>query len=127
MKGHSILIASQRSHFREDLRDILVSDGHTVQTAIDGLEALDIIRYNCPHLIVTDLVLPRMDGIELVANAKDLQKHVRIIVFSLACPREREEMLRKMGVQRVEHPETPEQAKQLIEQVLREASIGYSR
>ena len=124
-KHHTILIASQRAHFREDLRDILVSDGHTVQTAIDGLQALDIIRYSHLDLLVTDLVLPRMDGIELVANAKDLQRHVRIVVFSLACPREREEMLRKMGVQRVERPETAWQAKQWIDQVLNEAL--YSR
>ena len=124
MKGHNILIVSPRTHFREHLRNILISEGYTVRTAIDALEALDIIRYSGLDLIVTDLVLPRMDGIELVANAKDLQQHVRTVVFFPDCPKEREEMLRKMGVQWVGHPETPEQAKQWIKQALKDGAHG---
>lgn len=118
MRDHSVLIASQRAHFRERLRDILRSKGHTVQTAADGLEALDVLRHNGFDLIVTDLDLPRMDGIELVANAKDIQRHVRIVVFHGACPKEREELLRRMGVEWVGHPETPELASRWVCRIL---------
>ena len=126
MKSHSILLVSPRAYFREELRDLLLASGHRVRTVEDGLEALEVIRHNDLDLIVTDLDLPRMDGIELVANARDLRRRVRIVMFSTACPREREQMLRKMGVQWVGHPKTPQQAMQGIGQVLNPSSQGRS-
>jgi CheY-like chemotaxis protein len=44
--------------------------GHKVLEARDGLEALEIARANRPDLIITDIIMPKMDGYDLGAAQK---------------------------------------------------------
>jgi len=44
--------------------------GYSVMTAVDGREALDMVETYHPHLMVTDVVMPRMNGYELVRRVR---------------------------------------------------------
>ena len=77
----SVLIVSERKNFRHSLERLLLLDAYMVQGTKDPLYALDVIRYRQLDLIATDIVLSNMDGIELIANARDLQENVQIIAF----------------------------------------------
>jgi CheY-like chemotaxis protein len=118
MKGHCILLVSQRTYFREALGEVLASDGHTVEMASDPTKALEHIRHGYFDLIVTDLTLPDMDGIELVANMQDLQPGIRSVLLVSSFPKERRERLRRMGFLEVLSPQNAAQAQQWIQQVL---------
>lgn len=53
-----------------------------VGEAVDGLDALDKIEKYNPHVLLTDIKMPRMDGIELIKNVKEKYKKIQIIVLS---------------------------------------------
>lgn len=48
----------------------LERDGYTVETANNGAQALAKIRQNRPDLLVSDVMMPEMDGFELLANVR---------------------------------------------------------
>jgi CheY-like chemotaxis protein len=62
----TILLAEDHADSREMLAVMLEMDGYHVLKAQDGLEALDIARQRTPDLIITDVNMPRMNGIDLI-------------------------------------------------------------
>jgi CheY-like chemotaxis protein len=61
-----ILVIEDDLELREPLVKMLTNDGHTVSVAGDGLEALHLLNTIRPDLIVTDVLMPKMDGIETI-------------------------------------------------------------
>src|SRR5579859_6284757 len=61
-----VLIADDEENQRAGLAKMIQSWGFSVDTAADGQEALDKLASNSVHVLVTDLMMPRMDGIELL-------------------------------------------------------------
>jgi DNA-binding response OmpR family regulator len=57
-----VLVVDDDSSIAHTLRSILLKSGFEVITATDGEEALKMIKTNKPDLIITDLVMPVMDG-----------------------------------------------------------------
>nr|WP_297174903.1 response regulator transcription factor [uncultured Agathobaculum sp.] len=53
-----------------------------VGTANDGLRALELVREQQPHLLITDIRMPGCDGIELIRRSKELQPQLHFIVIS---------------------------------------------
>ncbi|MET9885166.1 response regulator transcription factor [Streptomyces sp. NPDC006430] len=60
---HRILVVDDEPAVREALRRSLAFEGYAVQTAVDGLDALDKTASYAPDLIVLDIQMPRMDGL----------------------------------------------------------------
>ena len=56
--------------------------GYKVQKALGGQEAIDFFRNNHADLIVLDLLMPGLDGIETFRSIKDINPHQRAIVLS---------------------------------------------
>jgi two-component system, OmpR family, response regulator VicR len=79
-----ILIVEDENALNDAYRMILTKAGYDVATAFDGREALERIHDKEPELILLDLRMPRMDGIEFLRHVKllDEHPHVRVIVFS---------------------------------------------
>jgi CheY-like chemotaxis protein len=71
----SILIVEDDPASREVVVEWLVQEGHEVEHAADGIEALDKLAGDRPCLILVDLRMPRMDGWELTAV---LRSHPRL-------------------------------------------------
>lgn len=78
-----ILIVEDEQPLNEAYQMILTKEGYTVETAFDGQEALDKVESFEPNLILLDLRMPRVGGIEFLKQY-DLEKHesVKVIVFS---------------------------------------------
>jgi len=60
-----VLVVEDEADIRELLRYNLAQEGFTVEEAGDGAEALDRISRRAPDLLVLDLMLPQMSGLEL--------------------------------------------------------------
>jgi diguanylate cyclase (GGDEF)-like protein len=67
----TILTVDDRAINREFLATLLGYVGHTVIQAADGVEALQIVRAQRPDLIITDVLMPNMDGVELADRVHD--------------------------------------------------------
>ena len=61
----NILVVDDESQITRVLRTVLSGQGYKVRTACDGEEALQVMQQWTPDLIITDLSMPNMDGLEL--------------------------------------------------------------
>jgi len=79
-----ILVVDDSITSRSLEKSILEAHGYRVRTAVDGLEALELLRIQRADLIITDIQMPRMDGFEFVAALKaDIRlKDIPVIIVS---------------------------------------------
>jgi signal transduction histidine kinase/CheY-like chemotaxis protein len=96
-----ILVAEDDPEARELLKLLLGGGEYDLLEASDGVEALDLLRAEQPDLLITDIVMPRMDGYELVRKLRQDKTFSRLpVIFCSASYHEREvrEMARSLGV-----------------------------
>jgi len=80
-----ILIADDDSNSRVLQEDLFTAKGHEVETASNGREALEIARRSPPDLIISDILMPEMDGYQMIRNLKIDKKLRKIpVVFYTA-------------------------------------------
>jgi len=77
-----ILIVDDEPHVRFLIETILKAEGYTVVTAGSGHEALRIFSEHHYDLVLTDLILPGIDGIETILLLRAQRPHLRIIAMS---------------------------------------------
>lgn len=78
----NILVVDDEPQITRVLKTSLSSQGYGIRTARDGEEALQMIREWLPDLIVTDLRMPNMDGLELCRRVRS-ESRIPIIVLSV--------------------------------------------
>ena len=71
MPGPKVLIADDEKHVAEGLQMILSEDGYEAVMATDGKEAWDKIQSNDYGLVLADLKMPKLDGLELFAKMRE--------------------------------------------------------
>jgi two-component system response regulator FlrC len=77
-----ILVVDDEEGIRAFVAECLESEGHTVALASDGREALDYVRAHTVDLVITDLRMPNMGGLELVDTALAEQPELQFIVLT---------------------------------------------
>lgn len=65
-----VLVADDNTDMREYLTRILTGAGYDVTSVTDGMEALQTVRRDPPDLVVSDVMMPRLDGLQLVATLR---------------------------------------------------------
>ena len=80
----NVLIADDNSDFRSTLKEVLGSRPNVeeVWEARDGEEAVRLARERLPDIVLMDLAMPRIDGLEATRLIKDRQPAVRVILLS---------------------------------------------
>src|SRR5438552_12426628 len=77
-----VLVVDDEPQITRVLRTVLTSQGYLVRTAAEGESALSSLHEWHPELVITDLYMPRMDGIELCRKIREVS-NVPIIVLSV--------------------------------------------
>ena len=79
-----VLVVDDSPSVRRVVGNMLKANGWEVQTARDGMEALDVIARQTPAAVLLDIEMPRMDGYELMATVRsqDQYKHLPLIVLT---------------------------------------------
>ncbi len=80
--NHTIIVTEDDAVQREIISDILASAGYAVQQCASGLETLDTLRKDACDLILTDMKMPEMDGLETLQALRELDPDVRVLVAS---------------------------------------------
>ena len=81
----TILVVDDEKEIRELIEIYLKNEGYNVITAEDGLEALEITKKNTIHLIILDIMLPSIDGIQV---CKSIRKYLDVPIVMLSAKRE---------------------------------------
>lgn len=89
-----ILVVDDSHTVREMERRLLVRSGYTVSTAQNGQEAWNLLRLNDYDLLISDVDMPQMNGIELVARARENPRLARLPIIILSY-KDREEDRRR--------------------------------
>src|ERR1700761_6779041 len=77
-----VLIVEDELHALTGLAELVSGWGYRTDTARDGLEALERIQAWQPGIVVTDLKMPRMDGLELLERLNELNEKQAVVVLT---------------------------------------------
>jgi DNA-binding NtrC family response regulator len=92
-----VLIVEDELHALMGLAELVTGWGYRTETARDGVEALERVEEFSPGIIVTDLKMPRMDGIQLLHQLADLAEHQTVVVLTAQGSIERAVEAMKLG------------------------------
>jgi len=82
MSYGTVLIVEDEENERTGLAELISSWGYTAETAVDGLEGYEKVTAWSPSIIVTDLKMPRMGGMELLEKVAASSQTVAVIVVT---------------------------------------------
>ncbi len=82
MASERILVVDDEEANREFLQDLLLHEGYDVATAPDGLAGLQFLERHPVHILLSDLKMPRMTGVDLIRQAKELSPSTIGIIFT---------------------------------------------
>ena len=77
-----ILVVDDEKDIRDGLKEILSQKGYRIDTAEDGLRAVEKINQFPFHVIIADLKMPGMDGIGVLRRAKDIDRSIAVIIIT---------------------------------------------
>jgi len=78
---HSILIVDDQKGVRRLLEEVFKKDGWEVSTAVDGTEAVTLAIQHEPDIILMDMKMPNMNGLE--ASQKIIEKNPRLSIIMM--------------------------------------------
>jgi DNA-binding NtrC family response regulator len=78
----TILIVDDEKDFCTVLSDSLSQDRYRVVTAFNGKTALQIAKKEKPDLMLLDIKMPGMDGVEVLRKVKKMKKEIAVIMFT---------------------------------------------
>jgi DNA-binding NtrC family response regulator len=80
--GNRLLIAEDEPLLRVSMADALRKEGWTVDVAVDGVKAMALFEQYLHDVVVTDLVMPSLDGMELLRRVKSLQADTTVVLIT---------------------------------------------
>ncbi len=98
---YKILVVDDEELIRKGLISRLDYNGFKFEKIIEasnGREALELIEKNQPHIVITDVRMPQVDGIELIRSAKDVYPNIHFVIISGYAEFEYAEQALNMGV-----------------------------
>jgi DNA-binding NtrC family response regulator len=114
-----ILVVDDEKIVRESLRDWLVNAGYRVEVAESGEEALEIIRRKKVTVMLADLVMPGIDGIELMKEAGRINPRIiTVIITAYGSIQTAISAIREGAYDYIEKPFCPEKVELLIKHLV---------
>jgi CheY-like chemotaxis protein len=77
-----VLVIDDDETIREVLRGILEVAGHEVLEAADGESGLDLHRRHQPALVIADIIMPEMDGLEVIRELRRMSPDVKVMAVT---------------------------------------------
>jgi diguanylate cyclase (GGDEF)-like protein len=121
----NILIAEDEPSLRENLQLMLELEGYAVRAACDGLDALEQARAHCPDLLISDVMMPRLDGFGLVAALRQEAATAMLPIIILSAKADRGDVRQGMTLGADDYLIKPYRREELLEAIT--ARLSRSR
>lgn len=124
MDNRTILIVEDDLRVGESLRLLFKKKGYSVLLASNGKEGLQVFRHETVDLVITDVVMPKMGGLELLEAVKSLRPETEVIVISAQGTIEKAVQAMKAGAfDFIEKPINPRVISLLVERALEKQAL----
>src|SRR3979411_720922 len=100
MTQERVLIVEDEENERTGLAELVSSWGYRTDTAADGVEALEKVGTFAPSIVITDIKMRRMDGMELVETLADLSQSIAVVMVTAQKPTETAFPAGRLGVKK---------------------------
>ena len=117
--GKTVLVAEDKASLTKMLQFLFLSRGLNVQIAFNGEEALAKVSELRPDLILLDIMMPKMDGFEVLERLQESEGTASIPVIMLTARKSREDMDKATSLGAVEYITKPFKAVEVVDKVLR--------
>ena len=119
--GSRVLIVDDSSMSRRLVRGILESAGHEVTEAADGMAALEDYSLRKPDLVVLDMVMAGMYGLEVLQKLYEIDEHAKVIVATADIQKSTRELAEQAGSRGfLNKPIKKEELLTLVDSILQE-------
>ena len=78
----NILVVEDKDSMRNMLFETLSEEGYRVDAASDGQKAIDLVRNKSYDLVLTDLRMPDIDGLQVLSQVKEVDSETSVIVMT---------------------------------------------
>lgn len=82
MAAGKILVVDDEANARTALAEILKDEGYAVETAADGFKALPKLKDFSPDVVLTDLKMPGMDGVDLIGKVREFDPEIGVVIMT---------------------------------------------
>lgn len=124
MSGAHILVIDDEPLMRDFLAETLTRGGCAVQTANNGSAGLEQLREHSFDLVITDMKMPGMDGLEVLDQARQLQPDVAVVLMTAYASVESAVRALKSGaVDYIMKPFTPDEIEHVVSRAVRQRRL----
>lgn len=120
----NILIVDDEQSFRQVLNLVFETEGNFVRTAMNGRQALEMLSIEPADVIISDVKMPDMDGIELLRNARELYPDIGLVLMTAFASVETAREAFKLGADDfIEKPFDVEELKLIVKKTLEKQAL----
>lgn len=83
--NRSVLVIDDEAHIRRVIELKFKNQGYRVTTAVNGEEGLDLIKSQKPDIVITDIMMPKLDGKALCERVNELKKERPFLTIVMTC------------------------------------------
>ena len=124
----NVLVVDDNSSLRGLLARVLEEHGFDVLQAVDGEDARALVDDEGPDLLVCDIFMPGIDGLQLLVHAKERHEDMRVILISAAHFDGIDEASERLGVDAfLAKPFSPAEFVSVVERVLSTSAVSHER
>jgi|SRR5581483_9620575 len=77
-----VIVVDDERRVADSVKEILADSGHTAIAAYDGLSAVKIAKESCPDVLLCDVLMPDMNGVDTAVAVRDICPDARVVLFS---------------------------------------------
>lgn len=125
----NILIVDDEQSYRQLLSLVFEGDGHTIRTASNGREALSLLQIEPADVVISDVRMPDMDGIEMLSSVRESQPDLGVVLMTAFASVETAREAFKLGADDfIQKPFDVEELKLIVKKTLeKQALINENR
>ena len=120
----NILIVDDEQSYRQLLSLVFESDGHSIRTAMNGREALALLQEEPADVVISDVRMPDMDGIEMLSSVRESQPDLGVVLMTAFASVETAREAFKLGADDfIQKPFDVEELKLIVRKTLEKQAL----
>ena len=120
----NILIVDDEQSYRQLLSLVFEGDGHTIRTASNGREALTLLQNEPADVVISDVRMPDMDGIEMLSSVRESQPDLGVVLMTAFASVETAREAFKLGADDfIQKPFDVEELKLIVKKTLEKQAL----